>query len=461
MRPSELLRSTAFRLAASYLAVFIVSSVTLAGFVSWSAALLIEHQVQDVVDLEAGGLSDRYREHGVTGLAELIAERLRQDSDRRSIYLLLGPDGGRLAGNLYGWPSRQAESDGWVKFTAERIGDRLPAAEVMARAYSLPEGYDLLVGRALTDAKRVDQAINRALVWGLGMTIVLGIAGAIFSARHLVQRVESMSKTAYSILSGDMKSRMKLSGSQDEFDHLARSFNDMMDEIEHLVDSIRTVSDNIAHDLRTPLNRLRSRMDVALLSGADAQELSEVLEASLQDADHLLGTFNAVLAISQAESGARLNHFERLDPAILARDVAELYEPLAQEKLQSLTVLLEDGHCIYGDRHLLFQTLANLVDNAVKYTPSKGVIKIHAMKKGDKVALVVEDSGPGIAESERDRVLERFVRLDATRTTPGNGLGLSLVRAVAALHGAQLRMDDNDPGLCVSLLFPQTLPYTR
>jgi len=455
VRPSELLRTTSFRLAVSYLAVFIVSSAAVAAFVSWSAALLIEHQVQDVVDLEAGGLSDRYREHGVSGLAEMISERLRQDSDRRSVYLLLGPDGIRLAGNLYGWPSRQAEADGWVKFTAERIGDRLPAAEVMARAYSLPEGYDLMVGRVLIDAKRVDKAINRALVWGLGFTIILGMLGAFISARQLVQRVDSMSKTAHSIISGDMKSRMELSGSRDEFDRLAQSFNEMMDEIERLVESIRTVTDNIAHDLRTPLTRLRSRIDVALLEDTGAKELREAMEAAIQDADRLLGTFNAVLAISQAESGARLNRFEVLDPSVLAQDVAELYEPLAQEKNQVLSVRVEKALKISGDRHLLFQTLANVVDNSVKYTPCGGHIEISAVKSGDGVVVAVADSGPGIPHSERERVLERFVRLDATRTSPGNGLGLSLVRAVADLHGADLSLEDNDPGLRLSLTFPK------
>ena len=458
MRPSDLFRTTSFRLAAWYLAVFIVSSMALSGFVSWSSALLIEHQVQDVVDLEAGGLSERYRDRGVLGLAELISERLRQDSDRRGIYLLLGPDGSRLAGNLYGWPAREAESDGWIRFTGERIGDRLPASEVMARAYSLPEGYDLLVGRVLTDAKRVDQAINRALIWGLGLTIVLGVLGAFISARHLVQRVDSMSKTARSIISGDMKSRMILSGSHDEFDRLALSFNDMMDEIEHLVDSIRTVTNNIAHDLRTPLNRLRSRIDVALMSNKSADELRDVLVSTIADADHLLGTFNALLAISRAESGARLNRFDTLDPARLAADVAELYEPLASDKEQSLSIQIESGLTISGDRHLLFQTLANVLDNAVKYTPVGGAIGLTVKARHDRVEVAVADNGPGIPETERERVLERFVRLDATRTSPGNGLGLSLVRAVAGLHGALLSLEDNAPGLRVLLSFPSVTP---
>jgi signal transduction histidine kinase len=460
VRPSELFRTTSFRLALTYLGVFIISSMSLALFVSWSAALLIEHQVQDVVDLEANGLSERYRERGTAGLAEMIAERLRQDSERRAIYLLLAPDGSRIAGNLYGWPARQAEANGWVRFTGERIGDRLPAAEVIARSFSLPEGNDLLVGRVLTDVARVDQAINRALIWGLGLTIILGVAGAFFSARHLVRRLDSMSKTAHLILSGEMKSRMVLAGGGDEFDRLAQSFNDMMDEIVRLVDSIRTVTDNIAHDLRTPLNRLRSRMDLALMSDSSPQELEAALESAIADADHLLATFNALLAISQAESGTRLNRFVAIDPALVVLDVAELYEPLAQEKNQTLTTDLDEGMCILADRHLLFQTLANVVDNAVKYTPDGGCIFLRVKPQGDRVEVSVADTGPGIPEQEFERVLERFVRLDSTRTSPGNGLGLSLVRAVAGLHGASLKLENMTPGLKLSLYFPQNEPLT-
>lgn len=452
VRPPEFFRSTLLRLALFYLGVFIVSSVALAGFVSWSSSLLIERQVQEAVDLEAGGLSVRYRDRGVTGLADLIAERMRQDNGRQSVYLLLGPDGGRLQGNLTAWPTEQIEPDGWVRFTGQRSDGQMPA-EAVARAYSLPEGYDVLVGRVLTDATQLNQAIRRALSWGLGVTIVLGGLGALIAARHLVRRVDAMSKTAHSIIRGEMKSRMILSGSGDEFDRLALSFNAMMDEIERLVESIRSVSDNIAHDLRTPLNRLRSRIDVALLSRMSIDDYKDLLAATIQDADHLLGTFNALLAISRAESGERLHHFTVLDPALLLADVAELYEPLIAEKMQSLNVEATSGLTVLGDRHLLFQALANMLDNAVKYTPEGGQIALGVEATQEQTRLWIKDSGPGIPVEERQHVLDRFVRLDGTRTSPGNGLGLSLVRAVAVLHGATLLLDDNFPGLCVSLVF--------
>ena len=436
--------------------VFMASAVALTVFVSWSAKLLIEKQIKDLVEAEAGGLSERYRERGVPGMTELIAERLRQDTERRGIYLMLAPDGSRLAGNIYGWPAREPDGEGWVIFTGERIGGQGPQTEVLARTYSLAEGYDLLVGRSMADARRLGTAINHALGWGLALTFLLGVAGAVFSTRQLGKRVDSMSRTASRIVGGDMKSRMGLSGSGDEYDQLARSFNEMMDEIEHLVEGVRTVTDNVAHDLRTPLNRLRSRVEMALTPAGGRVDYHRVLEETLADIDHMLATFNALLAISQAETGARLSPFQVFDLDVVARDVAELYEPLAEDKGARLTFTAQSGATVSGDRHLLFQITANLVDNAVKYTPPGGAIRMAVTvdAEGGAVVLCIGDSGPGIPPEHRERVLERFVRLDATRSTPGNGLGLSLVRAVAALHNASLSLGDNHPGLLVTLTLP-------
>ena len=462
VRPPDFFRSTLLRLALFYLGVFIISSVALAVFVSWSSSLMIERQVQDAVDLEAGGLSVRYRDRGISGLADLIAERMRQDNGRQSVYLLLGPDGGRLQGNLTAWPAEQIEPDGWVRFTGQRSDGQLPA-EAVARAYSLPEGYDVLVGRVLTDATQLNQAIRRALGWGLGLTIVLGGLGALITARHLVRRVDAMSRTAHSIIRGELKSRMILSGSGDEFDRLALSFNAMMDEIEHLVESIRSVSDNIAHDLRTPLNRLRSRIDVALLSHSSVEDYKELLAATLQDADHLLGTFNALLAISRAESGERLHHFTALDPALLLADVAELYEPLCEERGLDFQAELTPGLQANGNREFIAQALANVLDNAVKYTPAGGAVMLRVRRRSSgETEFSVTDTGPGVADQDRQRVVQRFVRLENSRNQPGAGLGLSLVAAVAEAHGGRLELDEGPgkvgtlgPGLRVAVILPR------
>ena len=451
-----LLRATTFRLALSYLSIFTVSAVALLGLVSWSTSMFIEWQVQETVEAEATGLSEQYRARGIRGLAEIIARRASEDMERRTVYLLTGPGNARIAGNLYGWPTESLDEAGWVRFAIERLGTETLATEVLGRTYLLPDDHRLLVGRSLYEAARVKSAINRALGWGLALTVLLGVVGGYFTSRHLLQRVESMNRTARRVIGGDMKSRMRLSSAGDEFDQLAAGFNEMMDEIERLVESLRTVTDNVAHDLRTPLNRLRSRIDVALLTPADGDSLRRTLEETLAEADNILATFNAILTISNVESGQRLHSFESIDPARLAEDVAELYEPLAEEKGIALHSAFQPGLSVAGDRHLLFQALANMVDNAVKYTPAGGRVEMTLAATADDsgIEIIVADSGPGIAADQRQRVLERFVRLDATRTTPGNGLGLSLVQAVARLHGARLTLEDNHPGLRVRLCFP-------
>jgi signal transduction histidine kinase len=451
----SLLSTTTFRLALSYLGIFTVSAVALLGLVSWSTTMFIEWQVQETVEAEATGLSDIYRDRGVGGLVDVISQRTRQDVDGRASYLLMDGDGHPMVGNLRAWPVEGPDMLGWMRFRVVPVGDVGPGSEVMAHAYELAEGYRLLVGRSLADTKRVKSAINRALGWGLALTILLGVVGGLFTSRHLLHRVESMSRTAKRIVGGDTSQRMKLSGTDDEFDSLAESFNEMMDALERLMEGIRTVSDNIAHDLRTPLNRLRSRIDLVLLGEGDRDSYRRTLEETLAEADNLLATFNAILTISHAESAARLESFQNLDLGRLAMDAAELYEPLAEEKLIKLSCQVVDGAMVAGDRHLLFQALANLVDNAVKYTPAGGRVRVAvSLRNGGGVSLVVADSGPGIPADQRDRVLDRFVRLDATRSTPGNGLGLSLVQAVARLHGAALTLDDAGPGLCVTLDFP-------
>lgn len=454
MRPASLLRTTTFRLALSYLGIFTVSAMALLALVSWSTTMFIEWQVQETVEAEATGLSEVYHSRELGGLSEVIGQRMRQDVEGRNAYLLMGHSGHILAGNIKSWPGEVSSQLGWVRFRVLQLGTVGPGVEVLGHVYELADGYRLLVGRSLADAKRVKSAINRALGWGLALTILLGVVGGYFTSRHLLQRVEEMSRTARSIFGGDMSQRMKVSGIDDEFDSLAESFNEMMDELERLLEGIRTVSDNIAHDLRTPLNRLRSRIDLVLLGEADCEAYRRTLEETLAEADHLLATFNAILTISHAESAARLDRFETIDPATLAADVVELYEPLAEEKGIGLHCRAESGLTLRVDRHLLFQALANLVDNAVKYTPADGEVSVTVEGGTGGVTVSVGDSGPGIPESERHNVLERFVRLDATRSTPGNGLGLSLVQAVARLHGARLSLDDNRPGLLVRMEFP-------
>jgi signal transduction histidine kinase len=322
-----------------------------------------------------------------------------------------------------------------------------------AQAFMVSSDFRLLVGRDVEDRFQIQTLIKRALGWGLALTLLLGLAGGYLVSRGMLGRVDAINRTTRRIMAGDLSQRIALKGSSDEFDQLAGNLNAMLDQIERLLAGMRQVTDNVAHDLRTPLNRLRSRIEVALLQEPGRAETRELLEATLADAEAMIGTFNALLEIARAEAGSERTGFETVDLEALGQDLADLYRPLAEDK-----ELTFDFHCSRGlrmraNRHLLAQALANLLDNAIKYTPAAGRVSLALEHGPTGPSITVADSGPGILEADRKRVLERFVRLDGTRSTPGNGLGLSLVDAVAKLHGATLTLADNRPGLRVSLAF--------
>ncbi len=445
---SRLLRTTAFRLSLSYLIIFTASAVTLIAVIYLTSNALVERQIMETIAAEIRGLSDQYRERGLVGLAELIHERGGNQPGRQSLYLLTGEDDRPIAGNLSVWPRDVIESEGWLRVPVR--GQR--GVDAIARWQSLPGGYRLLVGRSLHDVREVQRAVTRAMFLGLAATVVLGIVGSFVMSRQILQRIEGVNASIRRITRGEISQRLPRNGSDDEFDQLVANVNAMLDQIERLIDSIRAVSDNIAHDLRTPLHRLRSRIDVALM-GDDAGELRATLEQTLAEADNLLATFNALLTIARAEAGARLGEFGSVDLAVVAHDVCELYEPLAEDRGVHLTCAVAAPLPVSGDRHLLSQALANLLDNAAKYTPPGGRVGVEVDPRRREV--VVWDTGPGVPAEAREKVLERFSRLDATRSTPGNGLGLSLVAAVARLHDARLLLEDNQPGLRVRLVFPE------
>ncbi|MBW7851248.1 MAG: HAMP domain-containing histidine kinase [Rhodospirillales bacterium] len=454
MDHSKLLRTSTFRLSLSYLAIFTLSAATLLAVVYWTTASFIERQIRETIDAEITGLSEQYRERGLGGLVEIISERSARERDKKTLYLLTDNAMRPLAGNLLGWPEVKPDEAGWLTFPVQTLqGKRSEIADATARSFLLPGGFRLLVGRSLQDGEQLKRVIAQAIGWGIAVTVLLGGLGGVFMSRQLLQRVEAINRTVRRIMGGDMSQRMARSGTEDEFDQLVDNLNAMLDQIERLFESIRTVTDNVAHDLRTPLNRLRSRIDLALLGEADVETCRRTLEETMADADHLLATFNALLTIAEAEAGARSSQLSPLDLVPLVRDVFELYEPVAEEKGVAVALEAADEVMVQGDRHLLSQAVANLLDNAVKYTPPEGRIRVSVTAGAQGPELVVADNGPGIPAESRDKVLERFTRLDATRSTPGNGLGLSLVDAVARLHRAKLVLGDNEPGLTVRLAF--------
>jgi signal transduction histidine kinase len=451
----RLLETSTFRLALIYLASFGISALALLGFLYYETAGFMARQTDETIQAEIAGLAEQYRAEGINRLREVIELRSGQPH-RSGVYLLIDPLGRRVAGNLERWPEVKPGPDGWLTFAVEVTpdGEKVEQRRARAKSFRLDEGFSLLVGREVEDRLQVEAQIRRTLGWGLALTLLLGLAGGFLMSRGMLGRVDAINRTTRRIMAGDLSQRIALRGSRDEFDQLAANLNAMLDQIERLLGGMRQVTDNIAHDLRTPLNRLRSRIEVALLQHPGRAETRALLEATLADAQAMIATFNALLDIARAEAGSERGGFEEVDLAALAGDLADLYRPVAEDKQLTFEYHCVPGMALRANRQLLAQALANLLDNAVKYTPPGGGVRLDVGRGPSGPVIAVSDSGPGIPEADRARVLQRFVRLDATRSTPGSGLGLSLVDAVAKLHGAELMLTDNRPGLKVSLAFP-------
>ena len=450
---SQLWRTATFRLALIYLALFGVSVAALVAFLYFSTVRVIERQTDETIIAEITGLSERYRDEGLLGLRRVVAERSR--GQRHSLYLLVAPGNAILAGNLDRWPSVTAGPSGWLNFTfGQPMGRNFETHEARARHILLDDGFQLLVGRDIQQRRDIDALVREALVWALALVLLIGLAGGVVMSRNLLGRIQAINRTSQEIVAGDLGRRIPVRGSNDEIDRLAVNLNHMLDQIEHLMEAMRQVTDNIAHDLRGPLNRLRTRMDVTLMARPSAEEYHRVLESMVGDTEQLLATFNALLRITQVESGVRKS-FAQIDLAGIINDLGELYAGVAEEKGLEFSFVAGERSIVWGDRELLAQAVSNLLDNAIKYTPQGRNVWLTAVRSRDRVNLAVADSGPGIPAQERERVLDRFVRLDTSRNSPGSGLGLSLVRAVVELHGATLTLDDANPGLLVTVVFPQ------
>lgn len=443
--------TSAFRLAAIYFALFATSVLALLTFIYFSTADFVERQTEETIDAEIRGLAEQYRERGLGGLITLIEERVATARRTPShiddtLYLITDPLLHPLAGNLEKWPAVGERGDGWIGFPVEDTRNGIKEMDdARAQVIVLPGNFHLLVGRDLREARLFRSRITRTLGWAVLITLALGVIGGLLMTRNMLNKVEAVNRTSEGIIHGDLTQRVPLSGSGDEFDQLAQNLNAMLDQIERLMIGMRQVTDNIAHDLRTPLSRLRARLEVTLIEKPDAARYAEALRATIAEADNLLGTFNALLSIAEAEAGSRRENLAVVDLSEIARNVAELYEPVADEKGIALNLDIVEGIMVRGDRHLLSQAIANLVDNALKYTP-EGFVTLSTAVSGTNARLAVSDSGPGVPPERREAVFDRFVRLEGSRSTPGNGLGLSLVRAVAKLHDGAAWLEDNIPG---------------
>ena len=461
----KLLRTTAFQLTLVYLLIFVLFAVSLLGYFALNTRRLITDQITNTVNSEIRGLREQYEQGGIRRLVIVVDVRSRRPGS--NLYLVTTPTGEGLAGNVGSLEPGVLGHAGWLETSYRRIDSPEEAEHrALVQVVQLPDGFHLLVGRDLEERERLYAIISNAGRWSSALVIVLGLAGGFFVSRRVLNRIDAMTETAHTIMAGDLAGRLPVAGTGDELDRLADNVNAMLERIEALMRGLKEVSDNIAHDLKTPLTRLRNRCEQALRGAKGEADYRTALESTIAESDELIRTFDALLMIARAESGHARDNMTEFDAAEIARDVGELYEPLADEKGLALTVDAPAAAPVRGNRELVSQALANLVDNAIKYAGPKPTetnkvpaeIVVKAGVDGDRVTLTVADHGPGIPDADRDRVVERFVRLEQSRSQPGSGLGLSLAAAVARLHGGELKLEDNRPGLKSTIALPRAGP---
>ena len=463
----KLIRTTAFRLTLVYLLLFAMFAASLLAYFAWNTRRLITEEITQTVNAETSEINEIYGLRGLFGLVRSIEYRALRPG--ANLYLVTTPTGQAIAGNVGSLAPGVMATRGWSETAYRRIEDADDRNHrALVRVTELENGFRLLIGRDLAERRRLFGIVANAAQWSILIVVVLGLGGGIFVARRVLRRIDAMTGTAQRIMTGDLGGRLPVGRSGDELDRLAENLNAMLERIEALMAGLKEVSDNIAHDLKTPLTRLRNRAEQALAQSGCEADYRAALERTIEESDGLIRTFNALLMIARAESGQARGNMDDFDTADVANGIQELYEPLAEDNGMSLKVKAEPA-AIHGNRELVSQALANLVENAIKYgKPAQAAgtaagtvvsmdsrqILIEARRENDQVLLSVTDRGPGIPEGDRKHAVERFVRLEASRTLPGSGLGLSLAAAVATLHGGELRLGDAHPGLVATLVLP-------
>jgi signal transduction histidine kinase len=458
----KLVRSTAFRLTLVYLLIFALYAAALLIYFALNTGRLITEQITETIDDEISELTEQFTIGNWRQLTTIIENRaLRPGS---SLYLVTAPSGQAIAGNVGSLAPGVIDKIGWSETVYRRLDEQESAQHsALVRVTQLTGGFRLLVGRDLEERARVREIVVAAARGSLALVVVLGLGGGFFVARRVLKRFDAVTDTTQRIMAGDLSGRLPVTGIGDELDRLALNLNVMLERIEALMRGLKEVSDNIAHDLKTPLTRLRNRCEAALRTARTEADYRAAMEGMIEESDGLIRTFDALLMIARAESGQARDNIAAFDAAEIVRGVSELYEPLAEEKGLALRADAPEPATVKGNRELLSQALANLVDNAIKYarplpdSPGEkppAEIVVGARREGERVLLTVGDRGPGIPQVDRARAVERFVRLTSDPDEPGSGLGLSLAAAVARLHGGELTLNDNAPGLCVVISLP-------
>jgi signal transduction histidine kinase len=451
-----LLRTASFRLAAFYALLFGASAVALFGVVYWIASQALHQQLTASIENEMAILSDAHRAGGAEQIAATIRARLSSGRHPARYYVLQDAAGRELAGNLTVPDRRQ----GFIELpipAGEHQEDDPPdegsGRTLLALGRILPDGRYLVVGQDRQGIREAKEAIVTAFGWGLGVTLLLAAVGGALASAGFLRRVDAINRTTRGIIQGNLADRVPTRGTGDELDRLAANLNEMLDRTQSLMGALRRVSSDIAHDLRTPLTRLRQRLEAARANARTAEEAGAAIDRAIGDVDELLMIFSALLRIAQIESGSRRAGFAPLDLSAVFRKIADAYAPVAEDQGQSLTSSIGAQAPYRGDRQLLEQMLANLVENALRHTPRGSTISLSLHDTPDGLLGSVADTGPGIPVDARAKVFQPFYRLETSRSTPGSGLGLALVAAIADLHRIRVELSSNEPGLKVSLGF--------
>jgi signal transduction histidine kinase len=438
--------TSSFQLALLYAGLFAASILLLFTLIYWTAAHYAAQDQSNELDVEFHAIQDEASLSGEGRLPLIVANHLHQRHGERAVYLLQDAQGRKLAGNLAPMPPTVGALTLKVALEGEE-------REVRARGYRLADGDYLLIGEDPRSLREMKQLIARAFSVSAVVTLALAVLGGWIISNRALSRVEAVGRTTQAIVAGDLSQRVPVRRTDDEFDRLAASVNAMLDRIEDLMRNVRQVSSDIAHDLRTPLTRLRQCLERARSRATSVEELREAIDASIAQVDSILETFGALLRISQIEAGQRATPLAAIDLSSLLAAIVEDWTPVAGDRGQRMAAEVAPGLALQGDRELLTQMVVNLIDNAIRHSPRGATITVSASSKAQGVEVVVADTGRGIPAEERQNVLRPFYRMESSRTTEGSGLGLSLVAAIAKQHRAQLTLADNDPGLRVSVIF--------
>jgi len=463
----RLFRTSAFRLALIYATLFSALSAATLGFIYWSTRDQIESQVDARLRLETDYLINLYKSGALPELLEAIQRRNQIDTYGR-FYYLANSEAGSNTGDAQSDEDLPIRLKSVRSHTTRNMGDVADLPPGSPRAFNpvrvaetqLSNGLKLTIGHEISDEKALLDHTFALVAGATLLTLLFSLIGGVWIGTSVLRRIDSVSRTASEIMSGDLSQRLSVTARDDEFDEIATKLNQMLNKIEDLMKSMQQVTNNVAHDLRSPLTRLRNRLEVTLLEERDAENYREVMDEAIGDADSLIHTFNAMLSIARLEAGIDSSQWTETRIGDLANELCELYEAVAEEE-ESLDFVadIQDNPTFHCNRHLIGQAITNLLDNAIKYTSHPGVVSLSVKGNDELFTITVSDNGPGIPAEERERVFERFVRLENERNSPGNGLGLSLVQAVVRLHSATLELEDNNPGLRVVMTLKRKLSH--